>query len=167
LKAILEEAAHQGFVLGEGDHAVADVAGREHAIFAAQATRATAVVGDGDDGGQVGDGTFFGDGLIAGASDVFFKAAEKRREAGAAAECDDFQAARDFCVPGLRWFQVRLGNRIGDLILPQRLKPIWWPKINGTTEDLDALIRCICDAGAQRLKPICCPNINDTTEVVP
>src|SRR5580700_11343339 len=45
------------------------------------------------------------------ASDVFFEAAEERREAGAAAESDDFQAARDCCFSGLRWFQVRLGNR--------------------------------------------------------
>ena len=134
LKTILEQAAHEGFIFRKRDHAIANVAGREHAIFAAQATRAATVVGDSNDCGQVCDGTFFGEGLIAGASDVFFKAAEEGGESGSAAESDDFEAAGDFCVPGLRWLQVRLGTRIGDLILPQRLKPICWPKINGTTE---------------------------------
>ena len=56
VKAILKEAAEQGFVLRERDHAVANVAGRKDAIFAAQAAGAAAVVGDGDDGGEVRDG---------------------------------------------------------------------------------------------------------------
>ena len=37
MKTILEKPAEKRFVLGEGDHAVANVAGREHAIFAAKA----------------------------------------------------------------------------------------------------------------------------------
>ena len=52
VKAILEEAAEQSFVLRERDHAVANVAGRQDAVFAAQAAGTAAVVGDGDDGGE-------------------------------------------------------------------------------------------------------------------
>ena len=58
VKAILEEAAEESFVLAESDHAIADVAGRKDAIFAAQAAGTAAVVGDGDDGGEIGDRMF-------------------------------------------------------------------------------------------------------------
>jgi hypothetical protein len=43
----LKEARHQGFVGRERDHAIADVAGRQHVKIAAQAAGAAAVVGDG------------------------------------------------------------------------------------------------------------------------
>ena len=55
-KAILKEFAEQVLVFRESHHAVADVARRQHGIFAAQAAGAAAVVGDGDDGDEIGDG---------------------------------------------------------------------------------------------------------------
>jgi len=55
LKAVLEEAGEQELVLGEGDHAVADVAGREHVEFVAETAGGAPVVCDGDDGGEVAD----------------------------------------------------------------------------------------------------------------
>ena len=55
-KAILKKFAEQVFVLRKRDHAIADIAGRENAVFAAQAAGTAAVVGDGDDGGEIGDG---------------------------------------------------------------------------------------------------------------
>jgi len=76
VEAILKEAAEKGFVLAEGDHAVADVAGREDAIFAAEAAGAAAVVGDGDDGGEAGDRVFAFD-FVAAAGDEIFEAAQQ------------------------------------------------------------------------------------------
>src|SRR5208283_1349813 len=55
LEAVLEEAGEQELVLGERDHAVADVAGREHVELFAEAAGGATVVGDGDDGGEVAD----------------------------------------------------------------------------------------------------------------
>ena len=76
VKAVLKETAKKGFVLAEGDHAVADVAGREDAIFAAEAAGAAAVVGDGDDGGEAGDRVFAFD-FVAAAGDEIFEAAQQ------------------------------------------------------------------------------------------
>jgi hypothetical protein len=91
VKAILEEAAEKGFVLAEGDHAIADVAGRQDAIFAAQASGAAAVIGDGNDGGKAGDGMFRSD-FVASAGDEIFEAAQKSGKAGATAESDDVES---------------------------------------------------------------------------
>ena len=55
LKAILKEFGEQMLILGEGDHAVAHIAGREHLEVFAQTAGGAAVVGDGDDGGEVAD----------------------------------------------------------------------------------------------------------------
>src|SRR5271163_3965984 len=49
-ETVLKEAAEQSFVFGESHHAIADIAGRKYAVFAAQAAGGAAVVGDGDDG---------------------------------------------------------------------------------------------------------------------
>jgi hypothetical protein len=83
MKTVLEEAAEKGFVLGKSDHAVADVAGRENTILAAQAAGTAAVIGDGDDGGEIGDGAIAAGVVIGAADDVFFQAAEEGGEAGA------------------------------------------------------------------------------------
>ena len=90
VKAILEQAAEQGFVLAESDHAVADVAGRQDAIFAAQSAGTAAVVGDGDDRSEAGDRMFAFE-FVATAGDEIFEAAQKRGKAGAAAESDDVE----------------------------------------------------------------------------
>ena len=54
-EAVLEELGEQVLVLGERDHAVADVAGGKHVEVFAQAAGGAAVVGDGDDGGELAD----------------------------------------------------------------------------------------------------------------
>jgi hypothetical protein len=54
-EAILKELGEEMFVLGEGDHAVAHVAGREHLEVFAETAGGASVVGDGDDGGEVAD----------------------------------------------------------------------------------------------------------------
>ena len=55
VEAVLEEPGEQELVLGERDHAVADVSGREHVEFFAETTGRATVIGDGDDGGKVAD----------------------------------------------------------------------------------------------------------------
>jgi hypothetical protein len=98
VKAILKEATEEGFVLTESDHAVADVAGREDAIFAAQAAGAAAVVGDGNDGGEADNGVFGLD-FVAAAGDEIFQAAQQSGKTGAAAEGDDVES-----IGGALWF---------------------------------------------------------------
>src|SRR5207245_5715399 len=55
MEAVLEQAPEQRFVFGERDHAVANVPGRQDAVFAPQAAGAAAIVRDGTDGGEIGD----------------------------------------------------------------------------------------------------------------
>src|SRR5260370_9743938 len=86
--AILEKADEKGFIFRKSDHAVANVAGREDAILAAQAAGTAAVVGDGDDGGEIGDGAFNAGVLVAAADDEFLEAAGGRGEPGSASESD-------------------------------------------------------------------------------
>src|SRR5712692_7949981 len=93
VETILEEAAEKGFVFRKSHHAVADIAGREDAVFAAQAAGASAVIGDCDDGCEIGDGAFDA-GMFAGvADDEFLEAAEERGKAGAASKSNDAEAA--------------------------------------------------------------------------
>ena len=54
-EAELEELGEEVLVFGEGDHAVADVAGGEHLEVFAETAGGAAVVGDGDYGGEVAD----------------------------------------------------------------------------------------------------------------
>jgi hypothetical protein len=105
LEAVLEELGEEVLVFAEGDHAVADVAGREHFEVFAETAGGASVVGDGDDGGEIADEagvgwcgvlTFgLGRGSVGGATgcggrgDVAFESTEKRREAGASADGDD------------------------------------------------------------------------------
>jgi len=93
VEAILKKAAKESFIFRKSDHTVADVAGRKDAVFAAQAAGAAAVIGDGDDGGEIGDGALGSRVLIGAADDVFLESAKKGREAGAAAEGDYAETA--------------------------------------------------------------------------
>ena len=77
VEAVLKEAAEEGFIFRKRHHAIANVAGRKDAILAAQAAGAAAVIGDGDDGGEIGDGTFGAGALVDAADDEFLEAAKK------------------------------------------------------------------------------------------
>jgi hypothetical protein len=100
VEAVLEEPGEQVLVFGERDHAVANVAGGKHFEVFAKAAGGASVVGDGDDGGEVGDGA---GGVLAARTgergragrgcDVALEAAQQRREPGASADGDDPQAA--------------------------------------------------------------------------
>ncbi len=91
VKAILEEASEKGFVLTEGDHAVANIAWRKDAIFAAQAAGAAAVVGDGNDGREAGDRVFACD-FVAATRNEIFQTAQQRGKTRTAAESDDVES---------------------------------------------------------------------------
>ena len=83
LKTVLEQARQQGRILAESDQAVADIAGRKDVEVAAQAAGAAAVVGHGDDGGQI-------HGDVRGARrGVTFQTSEDGRETMAASDRDD------------------------------------------------------------------------------
>ena len=72
VETILKKSAQQRFVGRERDHAVADIAGRQDSILAAQAAGASTVVGNGDDRGEIADGTFRGRRWIVARNDVMF-----------------------------------------------------------------------------------------------
>src|SRR5260370_1018818 len=93
VKTILEQSVEKGFIFRKSHHAVANVAGREDAILAAQAAGAAAVIGDGDDGGEIGDGTLGAGVLVGAADDVVLEAAKQRGQSGAAAESDNPEAS--------------------------------------------------------------------------
>src|SRR5438445_4858574 len=56
LETILKKPAQQSFILGQGHHAIAEVTGWQDAVFATQAPRTAAVIRDGDDGREIGNG---------------------------------------------------------------------------------------------------------------
>ncbi len=77
-EAVLEEAGHQWLGVGQGGDAVAHVARRQGAQLAAQAAGAAAVVGHGDDSGEVGS--------------VLLQPPQEGGQAGAAADGHDLWA---------------------------------------------------------------------------
>jgi hypothetical protein len=88
VEAKVEQALPGGVAAGEGQQAVADVAGRQHRVSLAQLAGTTAVVGNGDDGRQPLA-------LGRGKRNLFRgeiqrpQAFQQRRQAIAAAERDD------------------------------------------------------------------------------
>ncbi len=111
VKAVLKQTSEQRFVFGKRDHAVADVAGRQHAIFAAKTAGTAAIVGDGDNRGKVSDGAFAGSLAIRAEDDVLFQSAKQRGKARAAAERDYTQSSGLQRVLASRLFHVRLKFR--------------------------------------------------------
>ncbi len=89
VKTILEQAAEKGFIFRESHHAIANVAGRKDAVLAAQAAGAAAVIGDGDDRGEIGDGPFGGGATVGAANHVFLESPKQRGKPGAASKSDD------------------------------------------------------------------------------
>jgi hypothetical protein len=91
-EAVVEEAGEQVFFSTEGDHAVAEVAGGEHVEVLAETAGGAAIVSDGDQGGEVGDGGRCG--VRTCESYMFAETVKKRREAGASTEGNDAEAFR-------------------------------------------------------------------------
>src|SRR5207302_9510718 len=112
-----KQTSEKGFIFREGYHAVADVAGREDAVFAAQAAGAAAVIGDRDDGGDIGDGAFGAGVLVDAADDEFLEAAKERREACAASKRDDAEAAgKSFWFGGVLFHADSRDGRTGFIL---------------------------------------------------
>ncbi len=86
-EAVLKKPREQGVVFGERHHAVADVAGGQHVELAAQASGTAAVVGDGNDGGDIDHRFVFAVPIAVGMC-VFFEAVQQRRETVAATDGD-------------------------------------------------------------------------------
>ena len=85
-EAVLEQARDERFIGRKCDHAIAYVAGRKDVELATQTTGAAAVVGDGDDCGQLNAARTF--------SNVSFQPSQQRGEAASAADRDDAQRRR-------------------------------------------------------------------------
>src|SRR4029077_17431112 len=111
----------KSFIFRKSDHAIAYVAGRKDAVFAAQSAGAAAVIGDRDDGGEGGDGTLSAGLFVGAANDVFLKAAEERGEAGAAAEGDNAEAARERFRFGGTFFHGDVCDECGGFLLRTRI----------------------------------------------
>jgi hypothetical protein len=109
-EAVAEEAGDQAFVFGKGDHAVAEVAGRQHVEVAAETSAGASIVGDGNDGCEVGDeGGAGGDRKKAGSvGDAVLEASEEGREAGSSADGYDAQTWRTREMRG--WMAHRIGR---------------------------------------------------------
>ena len=56
LEAVLKQPGEEMFILGERDHAVPHVTGRQHVEVFPKPSGGAAIVGYGDDGGEVRDG---------------------------------------------------------------------------------------------------------------
>src|SRR2546421_4953459 len=117
MKTILKQAAEQCFILRKSHHAVADVAGREDAVLPAQAAGAAAVIGDRDDGGEIGDGAFGAGVLVDAADDEFLEAAKERGKASAASKSDDAEAAgKSFWFGGVLFHADNRDRRTGFIL---------------------------------------------------
>jgi hypothetical protein len=108
VETILEEAAEKGFIFRESDHAVANIAGREDAILAAQAAGTAPVIRDSHNSGEVRNGVLGGGVLVSAADYVFLEPAKECGKTGTATKRDDAEAAvKNFRFgPGLFHFQM-------------------------------------------------------------
>jgi len=88
----LEKTSKKGLIFRKRHHAIANVTRRKDAVLPAQATGAAPVIGDRDDGGEIGDGPFGAGVFVGAADDQFLEAAEERRETGAPSKSDDAEA---------------------------------------------------------------------------
>jgi hypothetical protein len=113
VKAILKEPSEQGFVFGKRHHAIANVAGREDAVLAAQTPGAATVIGDGNNGGEIGDRAVRMSGLIFAANDVFFKTTQQGGQTGTAAQGHDAKCARATARCGKKCFRAFFQKQSG------------------------------------------------------
>src|SRR5580698_8579288 len=117
-KSMAEEAGDEVLIFREGNHAVAQVAGRKHVeVFPQPATRA-AVVGDSNDRSEMAEKAWVPVTIRlsnAGRRDVALESAEQGGEACAAAHSDDSQ------VSLLRGPQWRVGNGDEGRLLHEQL----------------------------------------------
>jgi hypothetical protein len=90
---MLKQTGEQGFVLGESDDAIADVAGRQHVEFFAQASAGAAVIADGHDRAQFTDFRLVRFGRSPRAADIALESFEESGQTGAATDGDYMQVS--------------------------------------------------------------------------
>ncbi len=105
MKTILKQTAQQRFVLRERHHAVANIAGRQHAVFAPQAARTSAVIGDRDDRGEIADRMAVR--FLAAPRNIMLQSAQQHGKAGAAADGDHTRSHRDVTIACRVLFFIR------------------------------------------------------------
>ena len=92
VKTILKQASKQRLIFREGYHAIANVARRKDAIFAAKTPGTAAVIGDRNNGRKVGYRAVRIGMLVAAAYDVLLKPAQKSGQSGASAKSYDAES---------------------------------------------------------------------------
>ncbi len=122
VETVLKEAAKKGLIVREGDHAVANVAGGENAVFPADAAGAASVIRDGHNRGEVSDGVLAGGVLVAAADDMFLEAAEKGGETCSTPKSNDAEAAGERFRIGKAFFHDKALEKSSSIILPERIK---------------------------------------------
>ena len=135
-EAVLKQAGEQGFFFTESNHTVADITRRQDVELAAQTTGTAAVIGDCDDGSDI-DKRFAAFGIVS----VFFEAVEQRREAGAAANGNDFErsdhadcAGTVLALTGQHVFERwQLGSEGAELGVLSREAAVAWLQVDGTS----------------------------------
>src|ERR1039457_3571601 len=90
MKTVLKQAPQQRLILRERHHAVANISGRQNTVLAPQASRASAIIGDRDNGGEVADRMTVR--LLAASRDVVLQSMKQHRETRAAADGGDAHA---------------------------------------------------------------------------
>src|ERR1035441_2219053 len=100
MKTVLKQAPQQRLILRERHHAVANISGRQDTVLTPQASRASAIIGDRDNSGEVADRMTVR--LLAASRDVVLQSIKQHRETPAAADGGDAHA-RD-ARRGLRTF---------------------------------------------------------------
>src|ERR1039457_4528393 len=97
MKTVLKQAPQQRLILRERHHAVANISGRQNTVLAPQASRASAIIGDRDNGGEVADRMTVR--FLAASRDVILQSMKQHRETRAATDGGDAHARS-----GLRTF---------------------------------------------------------------
>jgi hypothetical protein len=94
LEAVLKQPTEQRFFFRKRHHAVADIAGRKDAIFAAEPTGTPAIIGYGDNRSKLAYGPRGIWMFIAATDYIFLEAAKQCGQSGAPAEGDNAEATR-------------------------------------------------------------------------
>ena len=116
VETILKKPAQQGLILGQCDHAVANVAGRKDAVVAAQTPGTAAVIGNGYDCREIANGMVGV--LLLSRSDVIFQSAQQRGKSRAAADGHNAHGPRALT----RMNDVTTGRPSASRAVPIRVK---------------------------------------------
>ena len=92
MKAVLKQTAEQRFVFRERNHAIPDVAWREDTVFPAKTPGTATVIGDGHNGGEIGDRAVRIRMFVAAADNVLLEPTEKSGKPSPSAESNNAES---------------------------------------------------------------------------